>query len=108
MTTSANVTATTSVSRSLKLMKLRPPALHHARNGSSTGRASGSAPGRSCRPQGVADAAHRPDEPRFTVGLGLAAQVPDVDVERLRRRLEVVSPDALVDRVARHHDVRVG
>src|SRR4051794_24300244 len=108
MTTSANVTATTKVSRRRRLMRLRPPALHHGRNCRPTVRASGSAPGCSCRSQRVADAAYRPDEARLTIGLGLAAQVPDVHVERLRRRLEVETPDALVDRVARHHDVRVG
>ena len=39
--------------------------------------------------------------------LGLAPQVSDVHVERLRRRFEVVAPDALVDGVARDDDAGV-
>ena len=78
-TTSANVTATTSV---------QPEAQAHA------------------RAQRVADAANGADQPGLAVGFGLAPEVPDVDVERLRRRLELVAPDPLVDRVAGHDDVR--
>src|SRR2546428_1158416 len=62
----------------------------------------------SCRAERIADAAHGPDEPRLAAGLGLAPEVADVDVERLRRRLEVVAPDAFVDGVARHDDLGVG
>ena len=55
----------------------------------------------------VPDAPHRVDEARLARLLGLAAQVADVHVERLRRRLEVVAPDALVDLFAREHDAGV-
>ena len=79
-TTTANVVATTSSSRTRRLMAVR---------------------------DGVTDAPDRVDEARRAVGLGLAPQVPDVDVERLRRGLEVVAPDALVDRLARDDDPRV-
>src|SRR6476620_1395412 len=89
MTTSAKVTATTSVNRRRRLMST--VACPTASTGS----------------QRVADAAHGANEAGLAVGFGLAAQVPDVDVERLRRRLEVVPPDALVDRVARDDDVGV-
>ena len=47
------------------------------------------------------------DEARFARLLGLATQVADVHVERLRRRLEVEAPDALVDLFAREHDAGV-
>src|SRR2546423_3079423 len=48
-------------------------------------------------PQRVADAAHRLDQPRLSAGLGLAPQVADVDVERVRREAEVVTPHAFED-----------
>ena len=57
--------------------------------------------------QRVADAADRVDEPRLAAGLGLAAQVADVHVERVRAEAEVVAPDALVDHRAREHLARV-
>ena len=53
--------------------------------------------------QRVSDAAHRLDQPRPAVRLGLAPQVADVDVERVRCESEVVSPDALEDHRAREH-----
>ena len=49
----------------------------------------------------VADAADGLDEPRLAVRLGLAAQVADVDLERVRGRAEVEAPDALEDQRAR-------
>ena len=55
----------------------------------------------------VADAAHRVDQARLAVCLGLAAQVADVDLERVRRGPEVVAPDAVEDHVARQHLARV-
>ena len=39
--------------------------------------------------------------------LGLAAEVPDVDVERVRGRAEVVAPHALEDDRSREHLARV-
>ncbi len=42
--------------------------------------------------QHVADAAHRVDEPRLAAGLGLAAQVSDVHLEGVRRRVRSRSP----------------
>ena len=56
---------------------------------------------------GVADAAHRVDQPRLAAGLGLAPQVADVDVERVRGEAEVVAPDALEDDRPRQHLARV-
>jgi hypothetical protein len=50
-----------------------------------------------------ADAAHRVDQPRPAAGLGLAPQVADVDVERVRGEAEVVAPDALEDQRPRQH-----
>ena len=55
----------------------------------------------------VPDSPHRVDQARLARLFGLAAQVADVDVERLRRRLEVVAPDALVDLFAGEHDAGV-
>src|SRR5207253_11245082 len=50
----------------------------------------------SCRlAEGVAHAANRVDQARLPARLGLTAEVPDVDVERVRGRAEVVAPDAL-------------
>src|SRR5437588_5201726 len=43
------------------------------------------------------------DQPRFAFGLELAAQVADVDVERIRGVAEVVAPYALVDERAWKH-----
>src|SRR5262245_57585330 len=56
---------------------------------------------------GVPDSAHGVDQAGLARLLRLAAQVADVHVERLRGRLEVEAPDALVDLVAREHDARV-
>jgi D-alanyl-D-alanine carboxypeptidase/D-alanyl-D-alanine-endopeptidase (penicillin-binding protein 4) len=42
-------------------------------------------------------------QPRVARGLGLAAQVADVDLERVGRRAEVVAPDAVEDHLARQH-----
>jgi len=50
-----------------------------------------------CRPHDIADAANRVEKAAFAVVFELATQVPDMDVERLRRRLEVISPDVFVD-----------
>src|SRR6476469_6255107 len=47
--------------------------------------------------QRVADAADRVDQTRRPVLLRLAAEVPDVDVQRVRGRAEVVTPHALED-----------
>src|SRR5206468_7795194 len=47
------------------------------------------------------------DEPLLAVRLELAAQVADVDVERVRVGPEVVAPDLLEDHVAREHTLRV-
>ena len=55
----------------------------------------------------VADAAHGVDEARRAAVLRLAAEVPDVDVEGVRRRAEVVAPDPLEDDRARQHLARV-
>ena len=51
--------------------------------------------------------AHRVHEARLTLGLGLAAQVADVHVERARTGLEVEAPDVLVDLLARQDDAGV-
>src|SRR5215218_9897880 len=64
-------------------------------------------PGRSPLAERVPDPAHRLDEPRPAAGLGLAAQVADVDVERVRGEAEVVAPDALEDDRAGEHLARV-
>src|SRR5262245_8897883 len=55
----------------------------------------------------VSDTPHRVDEPRRVAFLGLPTQVADVDVERVRRRAEVVSPHALEDDRARQNLTRV-
>src|SRR5919107_1706385 len=47
------------------------------------------------------------DQARLAAGLGLAAEVSDVDVERVRGKAEVVTPDALEDDRARQHLARV-
>ena len=51
--------------------------------------------------QRVADAAHRVDQAWLAVGLGLAPQIADVDLEGVGGRREVVAPDLLEDPVAR-------
>ena len=51
--------------------------------------------------QHVADAAHGVDQARLATGLGLAAQVADVDLERVGRGREVVAPDLVEDELAR-------
>ena len=51
--------------------------------------------------QGVADAADRVDQSRLVTRLGLAAEIADVDLERIRRRAEVVAPDAVEHERAR-------
>src|SRR5262249_30770649 len=61
----------------------------------------------SAPPERVPDAAHRLDQPRLAVRLGLAAEVADVDVERVRRQAEVVAPDALEDERASQDLARV-
>ena len=57
--------------------------------------------------EGVADAAHRLQEARLAGLFELAAEVADVDPERVRGRSEVVAPDALVDLRPRQHLARV-
>src|SRR5207248_10278757 len=57
--------------------------------------------------EGVADAAYRLDQPRLAARLRLAPQVADVDVERVRREAEVVTPDTLEDDRASEHLARV-
>src|SRR5258708_26458708 len=42
------------------------------------------------------------DEPRLAIGFGLAAEVADVDLERVGVGAEVVAPDAIEDDLARH------
>ena len=54
-------------------------------------------------PDHVADAAHGVDQLRIA---GLATEVPDVHLERVGRRTEVVVPHALVDLAARQHQSR--
>src|SRR4051794_24465474 len=58
-------------------------------------------------PQRVPDAAHGLDQPRLAAGLGLAPQVADVDLERVRRRPEVEAPHAFEDQRPRQHLPRV-
>src|SRR6266571_214847 len=57
--------------------------------------------------QGVPDAANGLDEPRLVGRFGLAPQVADVDVERVRGEAEVVAPDPLEDHRARQDLARV-
>src|SRR5262249_36229384 len=53
--------------------------------------------------QGVADAAHGVNQPRLPAGLGFPPEVADVDLERVRRRPQVVPPDAVEDHVPRQN-----
>ena len=46
------------------------------------------------------------DQPRLALGLGLAAQVADVDLQRVGRRGEVVAPDLLEDERPLEHPPR--
>src|SRR5258708_2492148 len=46
--------------------------------------------------------------PRLAVGLELAAQIADVDIERVRLRSEVVAPDLVEDHVAAEDLALVG
>src|SRR5262245_18510456 len=43
------------------------------------------------------------DQARVALTLRLAPEIPDVDVERVRRMAEVVAPDTLVDERAGQH-----
>src|SRR5204863_5826661 len=54
--------------------------------------------------QDVPDAAHGLDEPRLAVRLGLAAEIPDENLERVRVGPEVVAPDPLEDHPPRQDD----
>src|SRR5204862_7276098 len=83
-TTSATAAATTSARRARKLMEKR-----------------------SFLTQGVADAADGLNQPRSAAGFRLAPQIPDIDVERVRARAEVVAPHAPEDEAARQHLARV-
>src|SRR6188768_272435 len=58
--------------------------------------------------QDVADAAHGVDEPRLPVGLGLATQVADVDLEGVAGGREVESPHLFEDATAGQHPTRIG
>src|SRR5690349_21661424 len=78
-------------SRARPRMRRRAPALH----------------GSSLLPQRVADAANGVDQPRLAAGLGLASQVADVDVERVRGETEVVAPDPFEDDRTRQDLTRV-
>src|SRR5205085_596553 len=51
--------------------------------------------------QHEADAAHRVQQALFAVGLGLAAEVPDVHVEQVRSPPEIEAPDAFEDLLVR-------
>src|SRR6266700_3929842 len=51
----------------------------------------------------TANASHCLDQAWLAAGLGLASQVADVDVERVRREPEVVAPDPLEDQRPRQH-----
>src|SRR3954465_5571334 len=55
----------------------------------------------------VAHAADGVDQPRFVADLGLAAQVADVDLERVRRGREVEAPDLVEQPAALEHPARV-
>src|SRR6195952_1846417 len=57
--------------------------------------------------QDVPDPAHRVDEARLALGLGLAPQVADVDLEGVAGGREVVAPDLLEDAGARQDPARV-
>src|SRR5438309_1384894 len=57
--------------------------------------------------QHVADPAHGVHESRLAAGLGLAAQVADVDLERVGGGAEVIAPHAVEDRGARQHLARM-
>ena len=57
--------------------------------------------------QDVADAAHRLDQPRLTVGLQGPSQVADEDFEDVGIAEEVVAPDAGHDRGPRQHLLRM-
>ena len=56
--------------------------------------------------QHVPHTAHGVDQPRLALGLGLAAQVADVDLERVGGRGEVVAPDLLEDEGPVEHPAR--
>src|SRR5581483_1997655 len=58
-------------------------------------------------PERVPDSAHGVDQARLAGRLGLPAQVPDVDLERVRGWTEVVAPDPVEDHVAGEHLPRV-
>src|SRR5438132_8942539 len=51
----------------------------------------------------VPDAADRVQHAGLSAGLGLAAQVADVDVQRVRARAEVEAPDAREEKLAGQH-----
>src|SRR5690349_8638170 len=68
----------------------------------------GPASSRGCLPKDVAHAAHRMDQPRLTVGFGLAPQVAHVYLQRIARGGEVEPPDLLEDAAAREHPARIG
>src|SRR5207253_6495619 len=57
--------------------------------------------------QDVADAANGVDQPRLAAGLGLTSQIADVHLERVRGVVEVVTPDAREDPIARKHLARM-
>src|SRR5262245_2197628 len=57
--------------------------------------------------EGVPDAANGVDEPRTAALLRLPAEVPDVDVQRVGGRAEVVAPHSLEDDRPRQYLARV-
>src|SRR6187200_1336001 len=57
--------------------------------------------------KGVSDATNGVDEPRRAALLRLSTQIPDVDVQRVGRRSEVVAPHALEDDRPRQHLARI-
>src|SRR6202044_1537218 len=59
--------------------------------------------GRSRVPEHVTHAAHRLDAARFATLFELAAQIPDVDGERVGPRVEVKAPHAVKQDLAREH-----
>src|SRR6476660_2316991 len=57
--------------------------------------------------QRVTDASHRLDQAWLAARLGLASQIADVDVKRVRREPEVVAPDPFEDQRPRQHLARI-
>jgi hypothetical protein len=58
---------------------------------------------RGCLTQDVTHAAHGVDQPRFSFGLGLPAQIADIHLEGVARGREVETPHLLEDAAAGEH-----